>query len=85
MDKDLDLNTSGDLPKGDSLQGATSNSMGGFSAADCEKGYGPGTQMPQPGQFDGSGPNVTPDILGLDGDAAAGNRGFLNRPEGWER
>lgn len=79
-DKNLDLNTSGDLPEGSATQGMTRNAMGKANLADVRRGWFDAdyTHEPLPDQDDGIGPNM------LDEDWPK-TRGFLTRPEGWER
>lgn len=76
-DKDLDLNSSADLPQGSSTMGASGGALGDASMADLQRGYSDGTYT-APVQDDGTGP-ITFD------DDSSKIKGFLTRPEGWER
>jgi hypothetical protein len=82
-DKDLDLNASADLPQGSSAMGATKSAMGAASMSDLQRGYFDAdyTHVPFPQADDGT----VPDPDGPMDDDSAKTRGFLSRPEGWER
>lgn len=70
-----------DLPTGSSKTGMTSNSLGKASMADLETGFSDGEYanvLPIPDTDDGTTAND------IDDDWAK-TRGFLDRPEGWER
>jgi len=69
--KDLDLNTSADLPSGSSTQGSTESSMGGASTADLERGY-----------CDSKAPDGD---ATLETALFSTQSGVLGRPQGWER
>lgn len=79
-DKNLDLNTSGELPEGSSTQGATRNAMGEAKLADVRRGFYDAdyTKSPLPQEDDGTV------AFPLDDDWPK-TRGFLDRPEGWDR